>query len=241
MAVSVRQLLGSVNPLFFTQALGNLNLRQYTGDGVITEFTVTDGLYENGVVVTENGILQMPGDDYTIAGSTLTFTTAPATGVQIQIREIAFSNIWTEVAVNTYQATRGQKLLVNTSAGAVTVMLPAFPVVGDEVTIVDASGTAATNNITVGRNANKILGQEQNLTISTDNSKTNLIYYSETVGWVVSAAGEGGGSGSATAIISETTPSTTTPGALWLDPTDLTLYIYYADNDSNQWVQINNK
>jgi hypothetical protein len=183
----------------------------------------------------------MPGDDYTVAGSTLTFTTAPATGVQIQIREIAFSNIWTEVAVNTYQATRGQKLLVNTSAGAVTVMLPAFPVVGDEVTIVDASGTAATNNITVGRNANKILGQEQNLTISTDNSKTNLIYYSETVGWVVSAAGEGGGSGSATAIISETTPSTTTPGALWLDPTDLTLYIYYADNDSNQWVQINNK
>ena len=185
MAVSVRQLLGSVNPLFFTQALGNLNLRQYTGDGATTEFTVTDGLYENGVVVTENGILQMPGDDYTVAGSTLTFTTAPATGVQIQIREIAFSNIWTEVAVNTYQATRGQKLLVNTSAGAVTVMLPAFPVVGDEVTIVDASGTAATNNITVGRNANRILAVENDLIIDINNAAITLAYYNTSRGWLV--------------------------------------------------------
>jgi hypothetical protein len=36
----------------------------------------------------ENGIVQKPTTDYTISGTTLTFTTAPADGVAIQIREL---------------------------------------------------------------------------------------------------------------------------------------------------------
>ena len=36
----------------------------------------------------ENGICQKPTTDYTISGTTLTFTTAPANGVAIQIREL---------------------------------------------------------------------------------------------------------------------------------------------------------
>jgi hypothetical protein len=185
MAVSVRQLLGSVNPLFFTQALGNFNLREYTGDGATTEFLVTPGLYENGVIVTENGILQMPGTDYTVAGSTLTFTTAPAAGVQLQIRELAFSNIWTEVAVNSFQAVRGQKLLVNTSVESITVILPAFPETGDQVTVVDATGTAATNNIILGRNGNKILGVENDLIVDINNAAITVAYYNTSRGWLV--------------------------------------------------------
>lgn len=195
MAVSVRQLIGSANPLFFTQALGNFNLKQYVGDGATVNFAVTPGLFENGVIVTENGVLQMPVTDYTVSGATLTFVTAPAENVQIQIREVAFSNMWTEVTVNTVQAVRGQKLLVNTAAQAVTVILPAFPVIGDQVTVVDATGTAAANNITVARNANRISGLEENLVIATASAETNLVYYNATVGWVVSEAGGGGGGG----------------------------------------------
>jgi hypothetical protein len=62
--------------------------RTYTGDGSTTGFTVTSGTTVNDVLVTENGILQVPTTDYTIAGTTLTFTTAPANGVTIQIREL---------------------------------------------------------------------------------------------------------------------------------------------------------
>ena len=62
--------------------------RTGTGDGTTTEFTVTSGATVDSVLVTENGVVQKPTTDYTISGTTLTFTTAPASGVAIQIREL---------------------------------------------------------------------------------------------------------------------------------------------------------
>ena len=62
--------------------------RTATGNGSTTDFTVTSGVAVDNVLVTENGILQTPTTDYTISGTTLTFTTAPASGVAIQIREL---------------------------------------------------------------------------------------------------------------------------------------------------------
>jgi len=62
--------------------------RTYTGDGSTTGFTVTSGATVDDVLVTENGVLQVPTTDYTIASTTLTFVVAPASGVAIQIREL---------------------------------------------------------------------------------------------------------------------------------------------------------
>jgi hypothetical protein len=62
--------------------------RNYTGDGSTTGFTVTSGAAVDDVLVFENGVCQKPTTDYTISGTTLTFTTAPASGVAIQIREL---------------------------------------------------------------------------------------------------------------------------------------------------------
>jgi len=62
--------------------------RNDTGDGVTTDYTVTSGVGVDDVLVMENGIVQKPTTDYTISGTTLTFTTAPANGVAIQIREL---------------------------------------------------------------------------------------------------------------------------------------------------------
>lgn len=64
------------------------NNRKYTGDGSDTTFTVTSGQSTASVIVTENGVVQQPTDDYSVSGTTLTFTTAPANGVVINIREI---------------------------------------------------------------------------------------------------------------------------------------------------------
>ena len=64
------------------------NTRTGTGDGSTTTFTVTNGATVNDVLVTENGVLQAPTSDYTISGTTLTFGTAPASGVNIVIREL---------------------------------------------------------------------------------------------------------------------------------------------------------
>jgi len=62
--------------------------RTGTGDGSTTGFTVTSGVTVDDVLVTENGVLQAPTSDYTISGTTLTFGTAPASGVNIVIREL---------------------------------------------------------------------------------------------------------------------------------------------------------
>jgi len=62
--------------------------RTYTGDGSTVGFVVTSGTTVNDVLVTENGVLQTPTTDYTISSTTLTFTTAPGSGVAIQIREL---------------------------------------------------------------------------------------------------------------------------------------------------------
>ena len=62
--------------------------RTATGDGTTTDYTVTSGVTVDDVLVFENGVCQQPTTDYTISGTTLTFDTAPASGVKIVIREL---------------------------------------------------------------------------------------------------------------------------------------------------------
>jgi hypothetical protein len=68
-----------------TQAL----MRRYTANGVQTQFTVTSGQTANSLLVFENGICQVPVNDYTVSGTILTFTTAPIANVVVQIRELS--------------------------------------------------------------------------------------------------------------------------------------------------------
>jgi len=74
--------------------------RTYTGTGACTDFTVTNGVSNNSLLVMENGIVQTPSTDYSVSGATLTFTTAPANTVNIQIRELAV--VATLDAANSY-------------------------------------------------------------------------------------------------------------------------------------------
>jgi hypothetical protein len=72
----------------FQNGVAIYTTRTYTADGTTTNYTVSNGTNQNNVLVTENGLLQTPGTDYTISGTTLTFATAPVSGVKIQIREL---------------------------------------------------------------------------------------------------------------------------------------------------------
>ena len=64
----------------------NANL---TGDGSTTAFTLgTSGRTQNNILVTVNGVVFHPSDDYTLSGTTLTFTVAPAPSAEIRVRYI---------------------------------------------------------------------------------------------------------------------------------------------------------
>jgi len=63
-------------------------VRDYTGDGSTTAFTVTSGADDDNVMVFLNGVYQRPTTDYSVSSTTLTFNTAPVNGDVITIKEI---------------------------------------------------------------------------------------------------------------------------------------------------------
>jgi hypothetical protein len=61
--------------------------RNYTTSGGNT-FTVSNGVTNDSVMVMANGVVQNPGIDYSISGSTLTMTGTINSGIVLQIREL---------------------------------------------------------------------------------------------------------------------------------------------------------
>ena len=76
------------------------------------------------------------------------------------------------------------KYFVNTPA-ARTLTLPPSPAVGDEIYVFDASGTAATYNITVARNSNLINGNAGNFLIDLNGGAASFVYTGASYGWKV--------------------------------------------------------
>ena len=88
-----------------------------------------------------------------------------------------------QIKTGTYTASDGDNLFCDTSGTAFTVTLPASPSIGNQVKIIDAEGTFGTNNLTVGRNSQKIQGATSDLTISTNGAGIALVYVNADNGW----------------------------------------------------------
>jgi hypothetical protein len=83
-----------------------------------------------------------------------------------------------------FTAAKGEGYLIDCGS-AVTATLPASPAIGAVCRFIDATGEAATNNITIARNSEKIQGASANLTIATNRAAIGLVYYNSTHGWVL--------------------------------------------------------
>ena len=58
----------------------------FTGDGSTVSFTINSGRAVNNIFVDVNGVLLTPTTDYTVSGTTLTFSLAPGSGNEITVR-----------------------------------------------------------------------------------------------------------------------------------------------------------
>ena len=88
----------------------------FTGDGTTTTFnTSLAWITVDNVLVLENGVAQTPTTDYTVSTTNVVFTTAPASGVNIQIRALAGGG--SGDVVGPVSATDGQIALFDGASG----------------------------------------------------------------------------------------------------------------------------
>ena len=71
----------------------NVVRETFTGNGSATAFTLTNSFTTDGAVVFYNGQHLTPTTDYSISGSTLTFTFAPVNGSEIVVRNLGEGQI----------------------------------------------------------------------------------------------------------------------------------------------------
>ena len=133
---------------------------------------------------------------------TLTVKTVSGTGVAIPIgAKIVLYSDGTNISSGpitkgyytipaAYTAVNGDQLLINTTGtggglnAPVTITLPASPAIGNEVTFIDSGNGFGSNNLTIGRNSQPILGAASNLTVSTNGAAFTLVYVNSTRGWI---------------------------------------------------------
>lgn len=84
-----------------------------------------------------------------------------------------------------YTAIDGDAIAADTTAGGFVVTLPATPGVLSRVSILDAVGKFATNNLTVARNGQPIMGLAEDLKLDVNNVRLDLVYLNSTRGWVL--------------------------------------------------------
>jgi len=108
-------------------------------------------------------------------------------GTDLEYADAVGGAAWA-LKTSAYTAVAGDGVMVDTDSSAITITLPISsgpPSLGDFVRVLDATGNAATNNITVARNGNNIQGAAADLTIATNRAAIGLVYVNATEGWVL--------------------------------------------------------
>ena len=65
-----------------------INVRSMTADGSTATFTITQGMTEDKIIVSLNGVVQSKSDDYSVSGTTLTMVVAPTADDDLVVREM---------------------------------------------------------------------------------------------------------------------------------------------------------
>ena len=168
-----------------------INSEHYT-DGSIDNAHLADnavGLAEMAGLVRGKIIVgDASGDPSALAmGTSEQVLRVNTAGTDLEYADAVGGAAW-GLKTSAYTAVAGDGVLVDTDSSAITITLPISsgpPSLGDFIRILDATGSAATNNITVARNGNNIQGAAADLTIATNRAAIGLVYVNATEGWVL--------------------------------------------------------
>ena len=205
------QILEQATSGYLTQSIASsdlaLSLSTFAvSDGKNLYYKFTGTLAANRTVTMPDGAERVfIVEDATARSSsnyTLTVKTVSGTGVTIPIgAKIVLYSDGTNISSGpitkgyytipaAYTAVNGDQLLINTTGtggglnAPVTITLPASPAIGNEVTFIDSGNGFNSNNLTINRNSQPILGNAANLTVSTNGAAFTLVYVNSTRGWI---------------------------------------------------------
>ena len=102
----------------------------------------------------------------------------------------AGSGAVTKTVTSAYAAVVNDRILADSTSAAFTITLPlgATLLPGDTIQIFDVAGTAATNNITVNPQDQKIQNTSGSMTIDLNNVALTLTYTGSTYGWAIAGS-----------------------------------------------------
>jgi hypothetical protein len=170
-----------------TPGANTITRNDFTGNGTTTDYTLTVAPSSiNFVDVYVSGTYQNK-DTFTIVGTTLSFSEAPANSDEIEVIIISnVSLVQNEIVnygVNTIStSTTASKNNLYVLTADLTLTLPASPANGDSIKISNLSGVATC---VLGRNGSLIMGVASDLTLDTPSASFELIYSGATKGWVI--------------------------------------------------------
>ena len=99
------------------------------------------------------------------------------------------------------------------------------------------SGGASSNSFaTINANGSLITAVSNNSTLTLV-AGSGIAISSDIINDIITISSTGGGGGGASVNVGTSAPAAPTDGNLWWNTNEGTLYIYYTDVDSSQWVQ----
>jgi len=141
--------------------------QQFNGNGVQTVFTLSSPQTTNSCLVSINGVVQVPTLAYSVVGTDLTFTEAPAVADHIDVREITTTTTVTGISNTSGNAAVG----VNDASA--NVAITGNIVVGNGAGYLYGDGTYLTN--VGGGNVIATKIQEGNTSVDIDGANGNVV------------------------------------------------------------------
>ena len=163
----------------------NLTVETVSGTGFTLDAAKIYACYSNGTNVIEVSLDTLGGQ---VSNSGLVNKSITINGVAANLGSsvtIAAGTDWQAVKTTTFTAVAGEGYFVDTTSGTFTVTLPSSPSQGDEVSIKDYANTFDSNNLTVGRNGENIVGSAADLTVAVEGAGFTLVYADATQGWLI--------------------------------------------------------
>lgn len=91
----------------------------------------------------------------------------------------------TDIKTGNYTAVAGELVRTNSTGSAFTITLPAAPIDGDRVGVVDITGNNSVNAITIDRNGKTINEASSNLTSNVNFEQIEFLYNGSTSDWTI--------------------------------------------------------